>query len=203
MPPPNRFWVILIGETATSFKGKEREDLLPTYKQLQRTQSGVSLRWFERGRIWESPDAAEGAAKLALTEGRTKRPKEWRPGGEHVDPKARFQLSRDQKRAKFKKRLIEDSIASSASPFGPRKPRDDKSSFEKSPFERRPEGKDPGVRGSVGPGVRESMGPGVREPRRERPSGSPMENPFKKSGASGGSSGGGSKPLKRKTPASR
>ena len=61
MPAQRPFWVILIGKTATSFRGKEREDLLPTLRQLQRTQTDVTLRWFERGKVWESPAAATGA----------------------------------------------------------------------------------------------------------------------------------------------
>src|SRR5687768_424628 len=126
MPPRHSFWVILIGKTPTSFRAKEREDLVPTLRQLQRTQSDVTLRWFERGKVWESPEAAIGAAKLAATEAREKRSKEWRPGGEHRDPKARFELTRDQKRAKFKRdRPGKDERPDDrpASPFGPRPPR--------------------------------------------------------------------------------
>ncbi len=137
MPPPHSFWVILIGKTPTSFRGKMREDLVPTLRQLQRTQSDVTLRWFERGKIWESPEAAIGAAKLAATAAREKRTREWRPGGEHRDPKARFELTRDQKRAKFKRdqsappdragreRPPRDERGGDQpqSPFGPRAPR--------------------------------------------------------------------------------
>ena len=126
MPPRHSFWVILIGKTPTSFRGKDREDLVPTLRQLQRTQSDVTLRWFERGRVWESPEAAIGAAKLAATVAREKRTKEWRPGGEHRDPKARFDLTRDQKRAKFKREQggkDERGHDRPQSPFGPRVPR--------------------------------------------------------------------------------
>jgi hypothetical protein len=139
MPPRHSFWVILIGKTPTSFRGKVREDLVPTLRQLQRTQSDVTLRWFERGKVWESPEAAIGAAKLAATAARERRTKEWRPGGEHRDPKARFELTRDQKRAKFKRDQGAHSSGSPTrtpprsrdegdgdrpqSPFGPRPPR--------------------------------------------------------------------------------
>ncbi len=102
MPAPRAFWVILIGDVPTSFRANEREDLLPTFRQLQRTQPTVALRWVERGKVWESPAAALGAAKLEATVTREKRGKEWRPGGDHKDPKARFELTRDQKRARFK-----------------------------------------------------------------------------------------------------
>jgi len=125
MPAPHSFWVILIGKTPTSFRAKEREDLVPTLRQLQRTQTDVTLRWFERGKVWESPEAAIGAAKLAETEAREKRTKEWRPGGEHRDPRARFELTRDQKRAKFKREQSGGSDRP-ASPFGPRPPRDER-----------------------------------------------------------------------------
>lgn len=123
MPPPHSFWVILIGKTPTSFRAKEREDLVPTLRQLQRTQSDVTLRWFERGKVWESPEAAIGAAKLAATTAREKRTKEWRPGGEHRDPKARFEMTRDQKRAKFKREQFR-SDEGPKSPFGPKPPRE-------------------------------------------------------------------------------
>jgi hypothetical protein len=117
MSTPHRCWVILVGTVPTSFRAKEREDLVPTFKQLQRTQPEVTLRWFERGRVWENPDAARAASLLAAEAAKVRRPrrdpalgpprgKEWRPGGEHKDPRARFELTRDQKRAKFKRNLI-------------------------------------------------------------------------------------------------
>lgn len=131
MATPHRCWVILIGTVPTSFRAREREDLVPTFKQLQRTQPEVALRWFERGKVWESPDAAQAALKLAATLAREKRPrrdagaeprrgKDWRPGGEHKDPRARFELTRDQKRAKFKRNLIADSAEAPKAPRAPR-----------------------------------------------------------------------------------
>lgn len=117
MPAPHNVWVILIGTVPTSFRAKTREELVPTFKQLQRTQPEVALRWFERGKVWENPEAARAASLLAAAKAKERRPrrdpslgpprgKEWRPGGEHKDPKARFELTRDQKRAKFKRNLI-------------------------------------------------------------------------------------------------
>src|SRR5688572_1603133 len=224
MPPPHSFWVILIGKTPTSFRGKAREDLVPTLRQLQRTQSDVTLRWFERGKVWESPEAAIGAAKLAATAAREKRTKEWRPGGEHRDPKARFELTRDQKRAKFKRdqsapdrgerdRPPRDQRGDDRpkSPFGPkppRAPRPDRPWSDRSkPFARpdrarserpwsdRPKFDRPKPGGSPFPdrGPRPPRPPrgdsrapdrpfGSRPPRgdrRDRPSGPPVENPFK------------------------
>jgi hypothetical protein len=178
MPPPHSFWVILIGKTPTSFRGKGREDLVPTLRQLQRTQSDVTLRWFERGKMWESPEAAIGAARLAATAAREKRTKEWRPGGEHRDPKARFELTRDQKRAKFKRdqsapdrgereRPPRDARGDDRpqSPFGPREPRAPRVPRPDRPWSDRPKFDRPG------PG-RSPFGDRSRSPRgdsRDRP----------------------------------
>jgi hypothetical protein len=96
------FWVILAGNTPTAFRAKDRDTLLPTFKQLQRTQPTVSIQWFERNRLWNSPEEAR-AALIARREQEGGRTREWRPGGSHEDPRAKYQLSRDQKRARFKR----------------------------------------------------------------------------------------------------
>ena len=103
MAAPHSFWVIVDGTTPTAFRARQREDLLPTLKQLQRTQPAVVLRWFDRGQLWESPIAALEALKMKRRL-RSDRGPAWRPGGSHVDPRERFQLTRDQKRARFKRR---------------------------------------------------------------------------------------------------
>ena len=103
MPAPHAFWVIVDGATPTAFRAKQRDTLIPTLKQLQRTQPNVSLRWFDRGRLWDSPLAARDALRVRRLARPDRRP-DWRPGGNHVDPKERFKLTRDQKRARFKKR---------------------------------------------------------------------------------------------------
>lgn len=119
MATPHACWIILAGTVPTSFRARTREELLPIFRQLQRTQSEVALRWFERGKVWESPDAASAAAKLSRTEGRRPRKapeprgRDWRPGGAHKDPKTRFEMSRDQKRAKFKRNLVRRSTEES------------------------------------------------------------------------------------------
>jgi len=90
MPPRYTYWTIIIDGKATAFRAREREELLPTFKQLGKTQPRVSMRWFSKGRLWASPDeerAAEVRAELAQRE---RRPREWRPGGEHRDPKSSF-----------------------------------------------------------------------------------------------------------------
>jgi hypothetical protein len=93
-----------MGATPTSFRAKQRDDLVPTFKQLQRTQADAELKWFDRGRLW----ASQEEAREALAAGRRSpsgRGRDWRPGGDHKDPKARYELTRDQKRARFKRNL--------------------------------------------------------------------------------------------------
>ena len=58
MAQRHSFWIIVAGSTPTSFRARRAEDLLPTLRQLQRTQPDTVLRWFERGKLWDSPDAA-------------------------------------------------------------------------------------------------------------------------------------------------
>jgi len=104
MPSRKAFWVILVGDTPTAFRADQRDELLPTLHQLQRKQSGVTLKWFARGRVWESQVEEHAALKASRMAGRT-RSADWRPGGMHKDPRARYELSRDEKRARFKQRL--------------------------------------------------------------------------------------------------
>jgi hypothetical protein len=98
------FWVIVAGAVPTAFRAKTAEELLPTLRQLQRTQSDITMKWFELGRFWDSPEAA-----VKATNERRRRERErdagWRPGGAHADPRARFKITRDEKRARFKRRL--------------------------------------------------------------------------------------------------
>jgi hypothetical protein len=115
---PDKFWVILAGPTPTSFRARSREILLPTLYQLQQTQPDVSLKWFERGRLWSSPLEAREA--LVAQRQQRRKPADWRPGGAHKDPRKRFELSRDQKRARFKARRQHSPISSDR-PGKPRK----------------------------------------------------------------------------------
>lgn len=98
------FWLIVHGQTPTSFRARQREDILPTFNQLKRTQPDVRLMWFERGRLWTGPREAREAL-LARRRAPSSRPREWRPGGSHKDPRAKFERTRDEKRARFKSML--------------------------------------------------------------------------------------------------
>ncbi len=89
MPPRFAFWTILIDNRPTAFRAKEQADLLPTLRQLRRTNTDVVLKWFANGRLWESPDEARLSRRQRPAD--EPRGKGWRPGGEHRDPRARPQ----------------------------------------------------------------------------------------------------------------
>jgi hypothetical protein len=128
MTKRHAWWVIVMGEAATAFRAREREELLPTLKQLQHTQPEAALKWFERGRLWTSPEEAQAAAREARRARGAGRSRDWRPGGAHVDPRAKYKLTRDQKRARWKQRegwrRERDDEGSRGGTFDARGPRD-------------------------------------------------------------------------------
>lgn len=106
MPPRYAFWTILIDHKPTAFRAREQAELLPTLAQLRRTNDDVILKWFSRGRLWESPDEERQfaqnrrVARASPTRGAhaEKRGRDWRPGGQHKDPRARFRKRTGPKR---------------------------------------------------------------------------------------------------------
>jgi hypothetical protein len=127
MPPRFTFWTIIIDGQPTAFRAAEREELLPTLKQLQAKNPAAVLKWFARGRVWESPEdarrertEAETAAREAVLKER--RAHEWRPGGEHRDPREKFKKETFQARKRREKKaanLAHESPSGDFSPKGP------------------------------------------------------------------------------------
>ena len=98
MPPRFVYWTILIDGKPTAFRARDREELLTTFGQLKRKNDDVVIRWFARGRLWESPEAERAAERPPKFVGE-KRGKEWRPGGAHKDPRDRFKKKNRPERA--------------------------------------------------------------------------------------------------------
>lgn len=90
MPPRHAYWTIIVGNLPTAFRAAQREELLPTFEQLRRKHPDAVLRWFARGRLWESPEAAR--ERPVRTQ--NSRSRDWRPGGAHRDPRDRFRKER-------------------------------------------------------------------------------------------------------------
>ena len=87
MPPRHVYWTIILEGKPTSFRAHTRDELLPTFKQLQARHTDIQLKWFARGRLWESPEEERAASRRG---GEERRGPSWRPGGTHEDPRERF-----------------------------------------------------------------------------------------------------------------
>ena len=127
MPPRFTYWTIIAGGQPTAFRAATQDELLPTLRQLQSKQPDAVLMWFARGKLWPSEEASAMALRMER-EGaaRERRGPDWRPGGEHKDPRDRFKVPRDVKRSQFAARARRERIeeqgggAKSDRPPGPR-----------------------------------------------------------------------------------
>ncbi|MGE0124893.1 MAG: hypothetical protein AB7U25_18350, partial [Vicinamibacterales bacterium] len=112
MPPRYAYWTILVDGQPTAFRAAEIDELLPTLKRLQVKQPTAELKWFEKGRLWPSRDEARDLLRRGFTvapDGSVVPPadapargKGWRPGGDHRDPREKFQAAKKAKWQKFK-----------------------------------------------------------------------------------------------------
>src|SRR5215210_5324280 len=121
MPPRFTYWTIIAGGQPTAFRAATSEELLPTLKQLQSKQPDAVLMWFARGKLWPSEEAAAMALRMERegTGRRDRRGADWRPGGEHKDPRDRFKVPRDVKRQRFAARARQDQGGQAERPPGP------------------------------------------------------------------------------------
>lgn len=79
MPPRYVYWTIVIEGAPTAFRAREPEELLPSLKQIQRKTPGAVMKWFARGKLWDSPEQArETSRSRDRTTGRAKSGKSFR-----------------------------------------------------------------------------------------------------------------------------
>jgi hypothetical protein len=124
MPPRFAYWTILVGTEPTAFRAARQEELLPTLKQLQSRHPEAVMKWFARGRLWTSPEEARLAAIARhQRQAREHRGREWRPGGEHRDPRDRFKVPRDVRRKRFASKLRRERTGPPERPHARRPPR--------------------------------------------------------------------------------
>src|SRR5919106_3508926 len=108
MPPRFAYWTILAGGLPTSFRAADKDELMPTFRRLKEKHPDAEMKYFARGKLWDSADEARRALATPdrLTgERRERRPggdqerrgRDWWPGGEHRDPRQRF---KDAKKAR-------------------------------------------------------------------------------------------------------
>lgn len=192
MPPRFAYWTILIDNAPTAFRAREAEELLPTVAQLRRTNANVILKWFARGRLWDSqqqerddfqrrkwrPARPHGGAGGEVQPER--RSKEWRPGGDHKDPRARFK--RDKKSGK---KPFQKSADRTGKPWDPKANQRDRPWHAKTGQRDRPRHSKPGQKDrpwhSKPGGVAKSRGEDRRfKPR--KPHGPPFKTKWAKDG---------------------
>jgi len=99
MPPRFAYWTILAGGLPTAFRAAERDDLMPTFRRIKEKHPDAELKYYSGGKLWSSPADARLARQAQRDERAASPPRgrEWRPGGEHRDPRQPF---RDAKKAK-------------------------------------------------------------------------------------------------------
>ena len=114
MPPRYAYWTILIDNAPTAFRAREQSELLPTLQQLRRTNKNVVMKWFAKGRVWESQEEARPARERARRRVED-RGKGWRPGGEHKDPRARF--TKAGRKAHYEERVVARGPAANGRPW--------------------------------------------------------------------------------------
>ena len=108
MPPRFTYWTIILDGQPTAFRAAERDQLLPTLKQLQSKNPGAVLKWFAHGRLWESPEEVWQvrlkAREAAREASEARRSRSWRPGGDHKDPREKFKRETFQARKRRDKK---------------------------------------------------------------------------------------------------
>ena len=165
MPPRHAYWTILVDDQPTAFRAHDPEELLPTLNRLREKNATAIMKWFERGQLFDSRDAARDAG-LGQGERRWEGPrpdrddrpprrdgagpadrpaperrgKEWRPGGEHKDPRQKYKDAKKAKWNRFKGKIRErhdERAAKGSESFTP--PHGDKLRERRpTPDERRP-----------------------------------------------------------------
>jgi hypothetical protein len=109
MPPRFAYWTIIAGGLPTAFRAAAQDELLPTFKRIQEKHPDAEMKYFARGRLWASPAEAQQAIETARRRRKAPGQRDWRPGGEHRDPRQRFKDARktrnlERRRQRFERR---------------------------------------------------------------------------------------------------
>src|SRR5512138_1084917 len=128
MPPRFAYWTILAGGLPTAFRAADRDDLMPTFRRIQEKHPDAEMKWFARGRLWDSPDDAR-AQSIRRQEVRDRN---WRPGGDHRDHrdarKAATQArNQERRRERFERRQrtrgpVDEAAVKTPHPAKPSRP---------------------------------------------------------------------------------
>ena len=133
MPPRFAYWTIILDGEATAFRAKDQAELLPTFNRMKQKNAGAMMKWFSQGTLWDSPEQAKAEREKAAfrrpkPEARTlapapapaaprtqdRRGREWRPGGEHKDPRDKYKGEPGARRKQWKAKFFKDRAAGGA-----------------------------------------------------------------------------------------
>jgi len=116
MPPRYAYWTIIAGGLPTAFRAAEREELLPTFQRIKDKHPDAQMKYFARGKLWESPEAMRAAERRGdrghrrpdeARHNREPRTRDWRPGGDHRDPRQKFTDAKKERNAEVRKQRWE------------------------------------------------------------------------------------------------
>src|ERR1044072_2056950 len=63
MPPRYAYWTIIAGGLPTAFRAADRDELMPTFQRIKEKHPDAVMKWFARGKLWESQEAARAAER--------------------------------------------------------------------------------------------------------------------------------------------
>ena len=107
MPPRFAYWTIIIDDAPTAFRARDRAELIGVLRQLANRNPNAVMKWFAHGKLWDSPEQERAASREAARAQREPRGPDWRPGGKHADPRARFEKRGARHRREHDKRREE------------------------------------------------------------------------------------------------
>ena len=111
MPPRYSYWTIIAGGLPTAFRAAEKEELQPTFTRIKHKHPDAEMKWFARGKLWDSPESARSANRRS--EESSSRPstaprgRDWRPGGEHRDPRQKYRDAKTARNVEQRKRKFQ------------------------------------------------------------------------------------------------
>lgn len=106
MPPRYAYWTIIAGGLPTAFRAADRAELMPTFQRIREKHPDAEMKWFARGKLWDSPEAARNA-RSGKPVGRPFQGRDWRPGGEHRDPRQKFKDAKRERNLQWRTERFE------------------------------------------------------------------------------------------------
>src|SRR5688572_13873568 len=102
---------------------------MPTFQRLREKHPDAEMKWFARGKLWNSPEEAR-ASREERPQGRregdadARRGRDWRPGGSHRDPRQKFADAKKARNAKQRQIRFDRKAGGDRKPGGDRPPRE-------------------------------------------------------------------------------